>query len=126
MGNKMYMVGIVVLLAVVGFFVLGSGDKSDDLINGDDIGQGDAQKIVLSEKDYNYYPKEVKVKAGQRVSLSLDSNVKGCLRAFTIRSLGVNKYLQTPKDSVEFTPTKAGTYTFSCSMGMGYGKLIVE
>ena len=121
----MYIIGIIILIAVAGFFVFGSGDKSDDLIN-KNTGSGEVQKIVLSEKNYNYYPQEIKVKAGQPVSLSLDSSVKGCLRAFTIRDLGINKYLPAPKDSVEFTPKKVGTFTFACSMGMGYGKLIVE
>lgn len=87
---------------------------------------GDVQRVVISAKNGNYYPQEVRVKAGQPVTLSLDSSVQGCFRSFTIRELGVAKYLATPQDSVTFTPTKAGTYGFSCSMGMAYGKLVVE
>mgnify|MGYP001569401262 CR=1 FL=1 len=84
------------------------------------------QKVVLSVKDYNYYPREVRVKAGTPVEISLDSSVQGCLRSFTIKDFGVSGYLKTPQDKLTFTPNKKGTFTFACAMGMGYGKLIVE
>ena len=90
------------------------------------VGSGDVQKIVISEKNYNYYPQTIKAKVNQPVSISLDSSVKGCLRSFTIKEFGVAKYLATPQDTLVFTPTKTGTFTFACSMGMGYGKIIVE
>ncbi|OIO81442.1 hypothetical protein AUJ84_01085 [Candidatus Pacearchaeota archaeon CG1_02_32_132] len=80
----------------------------------------------MSEKNYNYYPSEIKVKANQPVEITLDDKVVGCLRAFTIRDLGVSKYARTPDEKIIFTPNKKGTFTFSCSMGMGYGKIIVE
>ena len=60
------------------------------------------------------------------MSISLDSSVTGCLRSFTIKDLGVSKYAKTPSETIDFTPTKKGTFTFACVMGMGYGKLIVE
>ena len=86
----------------------------------------DAQQVLLSEKNFNYYPSTIRVKAGQPVSITLDESVKGCLRAFTIKSLGVEKYARTAKDTIDFTPQRPGTYQFSCSMGMGYGTLVVE
>ncbi|HLC78235.1 MAG TPA: cupredoxin domain-containing protein [Candidatus Nanoarchaeia archaeon] len=117
---------IAILILIVGGFVwLGSGSSSP---TGNTIaaGNGEVQKIVLSTKDYNYYPNTIKVKANQPVSISLDSSVSGCLRSFTIRDLGLVKYLKTPQDTLDFTPSKPGTYKFSCSMGMGTGTLIVE
>ena len=84
------------------------------------------QKVVISEKNLNYYPNEIKVKAGQPVSISLDSSVTGCLRSFNIRDLGVSKNAKTPSDTIDFTPIKKGTFKFACSMGMGYGSIIVE
>ena len=120
----------VITLAIVllgGYFFLGSERISSETITGNVINNNDGmQKVVISEKDLNYYPQEIRVKANQPVSLSLDNKVKGCLRSFTIRDLGVSKYLKTVSDTLEFTPTKTGTFAFSCSMGMGYGKLIVE
>ena len=129
--------GILAILIVVfigGYVFLGSaksngntntitGSVINNINNGD---SGEVQRIVLSEKGLNYYPSEVRVKAGQPVSISLDEKVKGCLRAITIRDLGLSKYLKTTFDALDFTPTKKGAFTIACSMGMGYGKLIVE
>lgn len=116
-------IGIVVLLAGVTLF-MNSGSSS---VTGNVVANtGDAQKITLSERDLNYYPQTITVKADQPVELTLDSSVKGCLRAFTIRDLGVQQYAKTTSEVIKFTPTKKGTFTFACSMGMGYGTIIVE
>ena len=125
--SLLYFVGIIILIIFGGYFILREDDSNS--ITGKVIAAGsnkEAQKIVLSLKDFNYYPNTVKVKAGKPVSISLDQSVSGCLRDFTIRDLGIRKYLRTPSDTVEFTPTKPGVYRFACSMGMGTGTLIVE
>ena len=116
--------GIAVLVLIVTLVVVSARERNGE--NTDSPISGDVQKIVLSYKNGNYYPQEIRVKAGKPVQISLDSSVSGCYRSFTIRQLGVAKYLKTPSDSVTFTPTKSGIYTFACSMGMGTGKLIVE
>ena len=124
--------GIIVIAVIIlaGYLISSSDTLSSvntNTITGNVINNnGMIQKVVLSEKDLNYYPQEIRVKANQPVSLSLDNKVKGCLRSFTIRDLGISKYLKAVTDTLEFTPTKTGTFAFSCSMGMGFGKLIVE
>ena len=125
--SSLYMAGIIILIAFFGYFILGSSEDSS--IIGSVIAvdsNKEAQKVVLGLKDFNYYPNTIKVKANKPVSISLDKSVYGCLRDFTIREFGIRKYLRTPSDTVEFTPTKPGVYRFSCSMGMGTGTLIVE
>ena len=125
--SSFYMAGIIILITFFGYFILGSSDDSS--IIGSVIAvdsNKEAQKVVLGLKDFNYYPNTIKVKANKPVSISLDKSVYGCLRDFTIREFGIRKYLRTPSDTVEFTPTKPGVYRFSCSMGMGTGTLIVE
>ena len=122
----LYVLGIALMVVLAGYFMLKSGNSN---ITGNVAATGlneGAQKVVIGVKNYNYYPNTVKVKAGKPVSISLDESVYGCLRDFTIREFGVRKYLKTPQDTVEFLPTKPGTYAFSCSMGMGTGTLIVE
>lgn len=119
------LIGIIILL-VGGFIFLNSEEKVKDTIDTNSEIEGEIQKVVISEKNLNYYPNTIKVKAGQPVSISLDSSVTGCLRAFTIKDLKILKYLRSPKDTLDFVPEEKGTYTFACSMGMGYGKLIVE
>ena len=117
---------ILVFLAIVLVGAFSLWPKNSDNSGNVDLGTGEAQKIVLSEKNANYYPGTISVKAGQPVELTLDSSVKGCLRSLVIKDFGVAQYAQTPKDTINFTPTKRGTFTFACSMGMGYGKIIVE
>ena len=119
---------IVAMVFLLGGFIFVNSQSSitgDVVKNPTDL-QGQTQKVVLSVKDYNYYPREVRVKSGVPVEISLDSSVKGCLRSFTIKDFGVSGYLKTPEDKITFTPNKKGTFTFACAMGMGYGKLIVE
>lgn len=123
MKPSIYLIGIILILVIFGF-ILVKGNSSGDLIS--KTNNGEIQNVVLSLKDYNYFPNTVTVKAGNTVRISLDSSVVGCLRDFTIRDFKIRKYLKTPNDYVEFTPTKKGKYTFACSMGMGTGVLIVE
>jgi plastocyanin domain-containing protein len=57
----------------------------------------------------------------------VDTNkVKGCLQSIVIPDFNVRKYV-TPKDNViRFIPDKKGKFSYSCSMGMGYGQIIVN
>lgn len=114
---------LVIVLIAGGIFFKANTEKTGTT---ETITNSPPQKVVLSLQNYNYYPNTVTVKAGQPVQLSLDKSVQGCLRSFTIPELGVKKVLATPQDMLEFTPTTKGTYKFQCSMGMGYGTLIVE
>src|SRR3989344_3088428 len=120
-----YLLGIIIILVIAGSFMLKAIPSSTENLV-ELKANGEAQKVVIGVKDYNYYPNTIKVKAGVPVSLSLDKSVYGCLRDFTIRDFGIRKYLKTPEDTLEFTPTKKGTFAFACSMGMGTGSLIVE
>ncbi len=121
-----------ILLAIIGLFVLGGiflFTKDGSAITENVVNQGvsgDVQAVTLSEKDLNYYPNTFTVESGKPVELTLDSSVKGCLRSFNIKDLGVSKYAKTPNDKIIFTPTKKGSHTFACSMGMGYGTIIVK
>lgn len=121
-----YFIGIIFLVLIGGFLVLknDSSSASGNSISGNSAGE--IQEVTIGFKNYNYYPNTIKVKANQPVRIYLDSSVYGCYRAFTIRDFGISKYLRTAGDYVEFTPTKKGSYRFSCSMGMGVGTLIVE
>ena len=122
--STLYGISILILIIVGGIFLIQTS-SADNPTNNFPNNNADAQKVVLSFKNYNYYPNTITVQADKPVSLSLDASVTGCMRFFTIRSLGISKYLKTPQDTLEFT-AKKGTYPFACSMGMGTGTLIVE
>jgi len=122
--STLWIIGIVILIILAGYFVLSKGnDNNENIVN---QGEGASQNIVIGMKNGNYYPNTVKVGANQPVRIYLDKSVSGCFRSFTIRDFGISKYLASPNDYVEFTPTKKGTFRFACSMGMGTGTLIVE
>ncbi|VVB80450.1 Cupredoxin-like domain protein [uncultured archaeon] len=126
--KNLYLIGgiVVLILFVGGFLYFDFGSQNYTPNSSSNVVSGDYQKVVLSMKNYNYYPNTITVKAGQPVRIYLDSSVGGCYRSFNIQQLGISKYLATTSDYVEFTPTQKGTYRFACSMGMGTGTLIVE
>lgn len=128
MKNTTIMAIVVALVVLVGAFVFLSGKSTGANVVAVDPNflEGESQKVTISEKDLNYYPSEIKVNANQPVEITLDDSVKGCLRAFTIKDLGISEYAQTTKDKIVFTPTQKGKYRFACTMGMGYGTLVVE
>lgn len=67
------------------------------------------------------------LKVGVPVKLILNAkNVTSCARAFTIPDLNYFKILPaTGTEVVEFTPTKLGNLTYTCSMGMYSGNFNV-
>ena len=123
--SVIYIIGIFLLVFIAGFFILTNNENVVEKITTENSDK-ETQKIVLSMKNYNYYPNTINVKVNQPVSISLDESVVGCLRSFTIKEFGINEYLINPEDSIIFTPTKTGIYNFACSMNMANGKLIVE
>ena len=120
------------IVFVGGFILLGSAKSNGNTITGNvvvgnpELLQGEVQRVVLSVESLNYSPSEVRVKANQPVSISLDDKVKGCLRSVAIKELGLSKYLKTAAETLDFVPTQAGTLMITCSMGMGSTKLVVE
>ena len=124
----MFGFGILILLGVGLFFVLGkSGGSIGNVVDVPAQQQaGEIQHVVVGMQNLNYYPNTITVKAGKPVSITLDSSVTGCLRSFHIRDLGVSAVARTPDQTIDFTPMKKGTFMFACSMGMGRGTLIVE
>lgn len=114
-------IGLIVVIGAV--FVLRTPQPSTDGLVAPLT--GDVQKVTLSEKNSNYFPQKITVKAGLPVELTLDSSVSGCFRSFTVRDLGIAKYARTPAEKITFVPAQKGTFPFSCSMGMGTGTLEV-
>lgn len=130
MKNSMILMGIGVMIILVGGFVFvnaGSKGVTGNVINDEgNVIQGDMQRVVLSQDGFNY--EDVEVKAGQPISLSADSSVRGCLRSvvFNFDGKKYSKYLKSESEVLELPALKKGSYTFSCTMGMGFGKLVVK
>ena len=129
MKNTTLLFFIFLIIILIGGFVVVKGKNGTGASVGVEVPQkiqGPVQQVVLGMEKFNYSPNTVKVKANQPVEVTLDESVKGCLRSFAIRDLGISQYAKTPADKIVFTPTTPGTFSFSCSMGMGYGTLVVQ
>lgn len=128
MKNTTTIIMIIILVLIGGWFtfVNGKNVNSANIISDEkQIVNNEMQKIVLSQSGYNY--KDISAKAGKPIKISADKSVSGCLRSavFNVNGKKYSKYLKTTEDVLELPALSKGTYTFSCSMGMGFGKLVV-
>ena len=74
----------------------------------------------------SYEPNVITVAQGVPVDWNITgADFMGCADTLILPAFGVNERLRTGPNLVQFTPTKAGTYTFSCSMGMIRGTMVV-
>ena len=104
----------------------GQKTTQEGLIAGINVsGKQEAEIEVITG---GYRSEHTTLKAGVPVSLKLTTNdTKGCSRAFTIPEYNISEILpETGEVMVEFTPTKTGMLTYTCSMGMytGYFQVI--
>jgi sulfite exporter TauE/SafE/copper chaperone CopZ len=78
------------------------------------------QVVKMKVQGYTYSPAQFNVVAGVPIEWQIDgSQAEGCAQVVISPSLNLSVFL--PRDgvkTVEFTPTKTGTFPFSCSMGM--------
>lgn len=102
-----------------------SVEKSDGKIAG--VNNTGKQEVTINVTTGGYTSDVESLKAGVPVSLKLvSSNVQGCSRAFTIPEYNISEVLPvTGEKIVEFTPTKPGRLTYTCSMGMYTGQFTV-
>jgi len=130
MRNTTILLAIAVLVVLAGSFIFTSGDEgiTGNVIAQDpQVLQGETQRVVLGVKDFNYFPNTIKVKANKPVEIVADKSLMkaGCLRGIISRDLGISKTFTKEGDSVTFTPSKKGIFTFACPMNMGFGKIEV-
>jgi len=129
-------IGLMALVLVASFIRVGqklaSGSFASVVVSptggvAASLGVDGVQRVALSFGNFNYSPDTIRVKRGIPVEIAADLNrLRGCFSTFAIPELNVWKQF-TPADAkVAFTPSRAGTFKFSCAMGMGAGRLIVE
>jgi uncharacterized protein len=88
---------------------------------------GGVQNVTIAVKSGGYTASATTLKVGVPVRLTLTTNnTQGCVRAFTIPDLNLSKVLPaTGRETIEFTPQKAGRLAYSCSMGMYTGAFTI-
>ncbi len=90
-------------------------------------GAGGMQEVTIAVQG-GYSPAQVRVKKGAPVRLVFDrQETSGCSEEVVIPEFGIRRFLPAfQKTAVEITPTRAGTFDFTCGMSMLRGKLTVE
>lgn len=138
--NIIHIVGGSILVALLffgGMNLLFSGPKPQNQITGAVVSPNapaaatakivnGIQEVTLGWGKFNYAPEIITVKKDMPVRITADiQRLSGCFRSLNIPELGVSKQFTESDTVLEFTPQKTGTFTFSCAMGMGSGKLQV-
>jgi plastocyanin domain-containing protein len=128
-GKIFGIIGIIligVFLVVAGKNIFSSKNIDGNVVI-DDENNGGEQVVELGMKNYNYYPNIINLKYNVPAKIVVKTDeVKGCLRSIVIPDFNVKKLIKTNDNIISFTPNKIGTFSFSCSMGMGFGKIIVN
>ena len=71
------------------------------------------QRVTLSSQDVQFYPTNLTVQAGRKVVLTIQN---AGAHTFTVAELGIDKNLGPGTNTIVFTPERAGTYKFYCSI----------
>src|SRR3989344_824125 len=102
--------------------VSGNLEKSKSEVLADTNNKG-VQEVEIRVLNSGYRSNIKTLKAGIPVNLKLiTDNTQGCVRAFTIPEYNISRILpNSGEQTIEFTPTKKGRLTYTCSMGMYTG-----
>lgn len=90
-------------------------------------GQGGAQELAVTVQG-GYSPAHIVVKRGVPVRLTFRRmETSSCSERVVFPDFNISRKLpENEAVTVEFTPDKDGTYTFTCGMGKYKGRLIVQ
>lgn len=116
------LVASILLVALILWFFFGEREK---VAAG--ISEGGVQQIKVTVKG-GYSPDVIVVKQGIPVRLDFyrDEDAS-CTDQVIFGDFGIARDLPAFKTTpIEFTPDKAGEFTFACGMNMVRGKLVVE
>ncbi len=86
------------------------------------------QQVTIYVGNHGYTPRNVVVQNNIPVELTLKTNeTYSCAVAFVFKEFGIETFLEpTDSQTFTFTPTRKGTFAFTCSMGMYSGTLQVK
>ena len=91
------------------------------------VGGAGRQEVVIVVRG-GYSPSTIRAVAGQPLRLVFDRQENSsCSEDVVFPDFGVRRFLpENQKTTVEITPPSAGTYEFTCGMGMLHGRVIAE
>lgn len=86
------------------------------------VSNGEFQEVRMTQNDGGYSPSQFTVEAGKPVRWIVTSTSRfSCASTVFMPEYGIQRALKPGENIIEFTPTKPGQVTFSCSMGMYRG-----
>ena len=100
----------------------------DNDVNKESTDTDGVQYVTSTLQPGRSYP-DITVKAGAPVKWTVeasDGSINGCNYKIIQQDLGIEYAFDEGENTIEFTPEKAGTYTYTCWMGMITGKIYVE
>jgi plastocyanin domain-containing protein len=91
------------------------------------VGAAGLQQSVIRVEG-GYTPSRVRLRAGSPARLVFDRREdSSCSEEVVIPELGIRRFLPAhQRTGVDLPATRAGTYEFTCGMGMLRGSLVVE
>ena len=86
------------------------------------------QRVTVALTEKGYQPAALKLRRGIPATVTFIRKVAAtCATQVVIPEYDIKRDLPLNEPvSVEFTPNKSGTFTFSCGMGMIHGSLVVQ
>ncbi len=115
-------IGGTVAISFVLWYFFGERERTDAA-----VGVEGVQEIKITVKG-GYSPDTIVVREHVPVRLNFyRDETASCSEQVIFNDFGISKHLPPFKTtSIEFTPDRAGEFTFMCGMSMMRGKLIVE
>ncbi|MCE9565873.1 MAG: cupredoxin domain-containing protein [Planctomycetes bacterium] len=115
-------IGGIAAIAFVLWYFFGERERVAAIVD-----SGGVQEVKVTVKG-GYDPDVIVVKQGQPVRLNFyRDETASCSERVVFGDFGIARDLPAFKTtSIEFTPDKAGEFTFTCGMNMMRGKLVVD
>lgn len=120
--ESLVLAGAVAMIAIVIWYFFGEREKVAAAVT--DTG---VQEVKITVKG-GYSPDVIVVKRGMPVKLDFyRDETASCTDQVILGDFGIARDLPAYKTTaIEFTPDKAGEFSFTCGMNMLHGKLVVE
>ena len=104
---------------IVGTTLVSNLTAAGTIVNG-------VQEINMQVDSSGYSPNSFVIQVGTPVKWNVQvTELTGCNQELVMREYGIDKQLQKGLNVIEFTPTKTGTISFTCGMGMLHGSFVV-
>lgn len=113
--NRLLLIVIGSIAAVSLFFFLSPKKASNTIeIN------SNVREIQIEAKQFSFSPNPIRVRLNEKIRFRIIS--EDVTHGFTLPEFGINETVEPNKEtSVEFSASKRGTFSFSCSVACGGG-----